>query len=165
MVSVAGRTVSVTGAKGTLHQELPPGVSLTVAGEQASVVRNDDSKESAALQGLSQRLVSNMVRGVSAGFQKKLEIVGVGYRADVRGETIFMTLGYSHPILFQLPTGVRATVDRQTSLTLESTDAQLLGQTAAMVRALRPPEPYKGKGIKYADEVIKRKSGKAAGSA
>jgi len=105
-----------------------------------------------------------MVQGVSAGFKRVLEINGVGYRADARGTTLHMTLGYSHPIVYQLPDGITAKVDKQTVVTLEGIDRQLLGEVAAQIRALRPPEPYKGKGIKYSDETIRRKSGKAAGS-
>jgi large subunit ribosomal protein L6 len=105
------------------------------------------------------------VRGVQVGFTRTLEIVGVGYRAEARGQALQLSLGYSHPILFQLPPGVQARVERQTSITLESIDRHLLGETAATIRRLRPPEPYKGKGIKYAEEVLRRKAGKAAGAA
>ena len=106
-----------------------------------------------------------MVRGVHAGFTRNLEIVGVGYRAEAKGQSLQLSLGYSHPILFQLPPGVQARTEKPTSITLESIDRQLLGETAAMIRRLRPPEPYKGKGIKYAEEVLRRKAGKAAGAA
>jgi large subunit ribosomal protein L6 len=106
-----------------------------------------------------------MVQGVHAGFSRSLEIIGVGYRAEARGQALVFSLGYSHPILFQLPPGVQARVERPTFVTLESIDRQLLGETAARIRRLRPPEPYKGKGVKYANEVLRRKAGKAAGAA
>jgi large subunit ribosomal protein L6 len=114
------------------------------------------------MHGLMRKLVANMAEGVSKGFTRVLEINGVGYRADVRGSSINLTLGYSHPIVYQLPPGVTAKVERQVVITLESADRQLLGSVAAEVRSLRPPEPYKGKGIKYSDETIRRKAGKAA---
>jgi large subunit ribosomal protein L6 len=109
--------------------------------------------------------LANVVEGVSKGFTRVLEINGVGYRAELRGTAIYLTLGFSHPILFQLPAGITAKVDRQVVITLEGSDRQVLGATAAAIRKLRPPEPYKGKGIKYAEETIRRKSGKAAGAA
>jgi large subunit ribosomal protein L6 len=131
----------------------------------ARVSRHDDTRELRSLHGLARRLIDNMVQGVHTGFTRTLEIVGVGYRAESRGQALHLSLGYSHPILFQLPPGVQAKVDRQTVITLESIDRQLLGETAATIRRLRPPEPYKGKGIKYAEEVLRRKAGKAAGAA
>jgi large subunit ribosomal protein L6 len=120
---------------------------------------------SRALHGLTRKSIYNTVTGVSTGFTRVLEINGVGYRADLRGNAILFSLGYSHPILFQLPDGITAKIDKQTVITLEGTDRQLIGATAAAIRELRPPEPYKGKGIKYAEETIRRKSGKAAGAA
>ncbi|MGH7803193.1 MAG: 50S ribosomal protein L6, partial [Candidatus Binatia bacterium] len=111
------------------------------------------------------KLLANMVTGVTQGFTRVLEINGVGYRADVKGNAIHLTLGFSHPILFQLPQGISAKVEKQTVITLEGSDKQLLGEVAAMIRELRPPEPYKGKGVKYAEETIRRKAGKAAGAA
>jgi len=162
-VRVDGGLVRVEGPKGKLEYQVPAGVTIEQENGTLQVRRLDD--EHRAAHGLAQRLIANMVHGVHAGFSQVLEIVGVGYRAEVRGHAIYLTLGYSHPILFQLPEGVQAKVDKQTVITLESIDKQLLGQTAAMVRELRPPEPYKGKGIKYAGEAIRRKAGKAAGAA
>jgi large subunit ribosomal protein L6 len=129
------------------------------------VRRRDDSRRARSLHGLTRVLVDNMVQGVGKGFSRVLEINGVGYRAEARGPVLFMTLGYSHPIAFQLPPGVTAKVERQVVVTLESADRELLGQVCAQIRALRPPEPYKGKGVKYAEERIRRKAGKAAAGA
>lgn len=162
-VRVDAGLVRVEGPKGKLECRVPSGVAIDQDNGTLHVRRADERHRAA--QGLTQRLIANMVRGVHSGFTRVLEIVGVGYRAEVRGQAIYLTLGYSHPILFQLPEGVQAKVDKQTVITLEGIDKQLLGQTAAMVRELRPPEPYKGKGIKYAEEKIRRKAGKAAGAA
>ena len=117
------------------------------------------------VHGLARRLVANMVEGVTTGFTRVLEITGVGYRAESRGEILWLTLGYSHPIAYQLPKGVTAKVDKQVTVTLEGSDRQLLGEVAAAIRGLRPPEPYKGKGVRYAGEHIRRKAGKAAAGA
>lgn len=164
-LQVIDGVVRVDGPKGHLEQRLPAGISVEVVDGMVRVSRHGDTRELRSLHGLAQRLIANMVQGVHTGFTRTLEIVGVGYRAESRGQALHMSLGYSHPILFQLPPGVQAKVDRQTVITLESIDRQLLGETAATIRRLRPPEPYKGKGIKYADEVLRRKAGKAAGAA
>ena len=164
-VQVTDGVVRVEGPKGKLEHRLPAVVTVEVSDGSLKVTRNDDSRQTRALHGLTQRIVGNMVRGVHAGFTRNLEIVGVGYRAEAKGQSLQLSLGYSHPILFQLPLGVQARTERPTSITLESIDRQLLGETAAMIRRLRPPEPYKGKGIKYTDEVLRRKAGKAAGAA
>ncbi len=164
-VELKNDLVRVEGPKGKLEHRLPAGVRVEVGDGNIKVLRGDETRQARALHGLTQRLVANMVRGVHAGFTRTLEIVGVGYRAEARGQALHLTLGYSHPILFQLPPGVQARVEKQTVITLESIDRQLLGQTAASIRELRTPEPYKGKGIKYSDEVLRRKAGKAAGAA
>lgn len=164
-VQVAGDIVTIAGPKGQLEHRLPPTIAVEVGDGMLRVQRQEDTRRGRALHGLTQKLLANMVRGVHTGFSRTLEIVGVGYRAEARGQALQLSLGYSHPILFQLPPGVQAKVERPTSITLESIDRQLLGETAATLRRLRPPEPYKGKGIKYADEVLRRKAGKAAGSA
>jgi large subunit ribosomal protein L6 len=163
-VQVSPDAVRVEGPKGKLEHRLPPAIGVELQDGALRVTRQNDARQTRALHGLTQRLVANMVRGVSTGYTCTLEIVGVGYRAEARGQALQLSLGYSHPILFQLPPGVQARVDRQTVITLEAVDRQLLGETAATIRRLRPPEPYKGKGIKYADEVIRRKAGKAAGA-
>ena len=164
-VQVRDGGVRVEGPKGTLVRALDPAVSVTVEGKTLSVKRQDDSNRSRGLHGLSRRLIANMVDGVSKGFTCTLEITGVGYRAEVRGNVIWLTLGYSHPIAFQLPDGITAKVERQVVVTLEGADRELLGQVTAAIRELRPPEPYKGKGVKYAEETIRRKAGKSAAGA
>lgn len=164
-VQVAGGVVRVEGPKGKLEHRLPPTIGVELADGTLRVVRQEETRQARALHGLTQKLIANMVNGVSAGFSRTLEIVGVGYRAEARGQALHLSLGYSHPILFQLPPGVQARVDKQTVITLEGFDRQVLGETAATIRGLRPPEPYKGKGIKYAGEVLRRKAGKAAGAA
>ena len=164
-VQVVDGVVRVDGPKGQLEHRLPPGISVEVVDGTVRVLRQGDGGQARSLHGLTQRLIANMVQGVHAGFTRTLEIVGVGYRAESRGQALHLSLGYSHPILFQLPPGVQARVDRQTVITLESINRQLLGEIAATIRRLRPPEPYKGKGIKYAEEVLRRKAGKAAGAA
>jgi large subunit ribosomal protein L6 len=153
------------GPKGKLQAELPIGVNVKVEGNVVHVERQNEDRKVRALHGLTRKLIANMTQGVSQGFTRILDINGVGYRAEVRGQEIHMTLGYSHPVVFALPAGVSAAVERQVIITLSSADRQVLGETAAKIRSLRPPEPYKGKGIKYREEVIKRKAGKAVGSA
>jgi large subunit ribosomal protein L6 len=151
---------SVKGPKGELSKPLPAGISIKAEADKLQVVRADDSRENRAKHGLMRAHLANMVKGVTDGWNRELEINGVGYRAEVAGDTINMALGYSHPIAFKLPKGVTAKVDKN-RVTLSSADRDLVGQTAAKVRELRPPEPYKGKGVKYVEEVIKRKVGKA----
>ncbi|MFZ0888343.1 MAG: 50S ribosomal protein L6 [Candidatus Binataceae bacterium] len=163
--TVCDALVKVEGPKGKLEMKLLPGFGLEIKDSKIVVTRPGDSKRERAMHGLMRKLVANMVQGVSQGFIRVLEINGVGYRAEVRGSAIHMTLGYSHPIAYQLPPGVTAKVERQVIITLGSADRQLLGMVAAQIRALRPPEPYKGKGIKYATETIRRKAGKAAAGA
>jgi large subunit ribosomal protein L6 len=157
--------VRVEGPKGKLERRVAPEVAVAVEGGTVVVKRTDDSRRGRSLHGLTQRLLGNMIAGVSRGFTRVLEINGVGYRAEVRGDVIVLTLGYSHPIHFRLPPGLSAKVDRQVVITLEGADRELLGQTAAALRQLRPPEPYKAKGVKYAEERIRRKAGKAAAGA
>ena len=153
-------TFSVKGPKGELSKLLPTGVSVKTEADKILVLRADDSRENRAKHGLVRAHLANMVKGVTDGWTRELEINGVGYRAEVAGDTMTMALGYSHPVVFKLPKGVAAKVDKN-RLTLTSADRDLLGQTAAKVRELRAPEPYKGKGVKYVEEVIKRKVGKA----
>jgi len=153
-------SVSVKGPKGELSKPLPAGISIKTEADKLQVLRADDSRENRAKHGLIRAHLANMVKGVTEGWNRELEINGVGYRAEVAGDTINMALGYSHPVAFKLPKGVTAKVDKN-RVTLSSADRDLVGQTAAKVRELRPPEPYKGKGVKYVEEVIKRKVGKA----
>ena len=164
-VSVADGKVQVNGPKGALQLSLRPEITVDVKGQVVEVKRADDGRSARSLHGLTRTLIANMVKGVSEGFQKKLEIVGVGYKADVQGSNINLSLGFSHPIKYALPKGVTASVDKQTLVTLTGPDKQVVGQVAADIRAFRKPEPYKGKGIKYSDEVIRRKAGKAGKAA
>jgi len=159
-VSAKAEAINVKGPKGELSKPLPSGVSLKVEGDKVVVNRADDSRENRAKHGLMRAHLQNMVKGVSEGWTRELEINGVGYRAEVGGDTLTMALGYSHPVLFKLPKGIAAKVDKNRVI-LSGADRDMLGQTAAKVRELRAPEPYKGKGVKYAEEVIKKKVGKA----
>ncbi|HZS36577.1 MAG TPA: 50S ribosomal protein L6 [Polyangia bacterium] len=158
-VNVAGVNLAVKGPKGELKREVPKGVSLKISGAELHVERADDSRENRAKHGMMRALVANMVKGVSEGFERRLEINGVGYRADVAGQKLNMALGFSHPVVFELPKVVQAKVDKN-FIILTSFDREVLGETASKIRAIRPPEPYKGKGIKYVEEVIRRKVGK-----
>jgi len=164
-VAVDNGTVRFEGPKGKLQTSIPAGIKVAVEGNLIHVQRQTEQRKYRALHGLTRKLIANMAQGVSQGFTRVLEINGVGYRAEVKGQEIHVTLGFSHPVVFRLPTGVSASVERQTVVTLSGPDRQLVGETAAKFRALKPPEPYKGKGIKYREEVIRRKAGKAVGSA
>ena len=164
-VAVDASAVRFEGPKGKLQAPIPSGVQVTVEGNVVHVTRDNEERKVRALHGLTRKLIANMAQGVSQGFSRVLDINGVGYRAEVKGQEIHMTLGYSHPVVFPLPLGVTAAVERQIVITLGGADRQLLGEMAAKIRSLRPPEPYKGKGIKYREEFIKRKAGKAVGSA
>ncbi len=159
-VSLKDRLVTVKGSKGTLSRTIHADVDLQVDGNVIQVVIQNEDRKSRALQGLTRSLVNNMVTGVSTGFERVLEINGIGYRAEVKGQTLVLNLGYSNPVNFDLPKGIAAAVDRNTIIKLTGIDKEQLGQTAASIRKLRPPEPYKGKGIKYAEERIIRKAGK-----
>ena len=161
-VTVSGDVITVKGPKGQLQMDVHPAVKVGVEEAEVVFTRNDESRPSRAAHGLMRATAANMVRGVSEGFQRKLEINGVGCRAEVAGKKLTLQLGYSHPIDFPLPDGITAAVEKNV-LTLSGIDKQALGLCAAKVRALRPPEPYKGKGVKYAEETILRKVGKAAG--
>ena len=164
-IAVDTSAVKLEGPKGKLQAAIPAGVQVTVEVNVVHVTRDNEQRKLRALHGLTRKLIANMAQGVSLGFTRVLDINGVGYRAEVKGQEIHMTLGYSHPVVFPLPQGVTAAVERQIIITLSGADRQLLGEMAAKIRSLRPPEPYKGKGIKYREEFIKRKAGKAVGSA
>ncbi len=163
-VQVAEGRVSAEGPKGKLSQPVPAGLDAKIEGNQILISRAGDDRKVRALHGLARALVANMVSGVKDGFEKKLEIVGIGYRAQLQGRAIQLALGYSHPVIFPLPEGITAEIDKQTAITLRGADKAVLGETAARLRMLRKPDPYKGKGIKYADEHIRRKVGKKAGA-
>jgi large subunit ribosomal protein L6 len=161
-VKLEGNAVRVKGPKGELLWSCPEAVSISVDGGRVLLKRAGDSKPERSLHGLSRSLVANMVTGVSQGYQRVLEITGVGYRAQVQGNKIVFTLGYSHAVEFQLPPGITAAVDqKQTTLTLTGVDKQQIGQVAANIKALRPPDAYKGKGVRYAGQRLKLKVGKA----
>ncbi len=163
-VQVENGLVRAEGPKGKLAQAIPPELSARVENNTVVLSREADHRQARALHGMARALVANMVTGVKGGFERKLEIVGIGYRAQMQGKIIQLALGYSHPVIFPLPDGITAEIDKQVSITLRGADKALLGQTAARLRALRKPDPYKGKGVKYADEVIRRKVGKKAGA-
>ena len=159
-VEVKGQMVSVEGPKGKLDWELPRRTNLKVENGKVVLNRDGDDARAKALHGLSRALVNNMVRGVSEGFTKKLEIQGVGFKAAVAGNTVNMTLGYSHPIVYAIPAQIKVTVEENTKITIEGPDRQVVGQVAAELRSFYPPEPYKGKGVRYSDERVIRKEGK-----
>jgi large subunit ribosomal protein L6 len=159
-VEVKGQKVFVEGPKGKLDWELPRRTSLKVENGKVVVSREGDDARAKALHGLSRALVNNMVRGVSEGFVKKLEIQGVGFKASVAGNIVNMNLGYSHPIVYPIPAQVKVTVEENTKITIEGPDRQSVGQVASELRAFYPPEPYKGKGVRYSDERVIRKEGK-----
>ncbi len=159
-VELKGRKVFVEGPKGKLNLELPRRTDLKVEGGKVLVSRDGDDAQAKALHGLGRALVNNMVRGVAEGFVKKLEIHGVGFKAAVQGNTITMTLGYSHPIVYPIPDQVKVVVEDNTKITIEGPDRQVVGQVASELRSFYPPEPYKGKGVRYVGERIIRKEGK-----
>ncbi|MDB6125314.1 MAG: ribosomal protein [Pedosphaera sp.] len=159
-VSVSGRKVSVEGPKGKLDLELHRRTSIKVDGDKVVVSRDGEDAEAKAMHGLSRALVNNMVKGVSEGFVKRLGIQGVGFKAAVQGKAVNLSLGYSHPILYPIPDQIKVTVEENTKLTIEGPDKQLVGRVAAEIRSYYPPEPYKGKGVRYADEHVVRKEGK-----
>ena len=160
-VTINGNTVTVKGSKGTLTRTFRPEVSISQDGNVLTVNRRDESRQARALHGLSRTLLNNMVQGVSTGFTRNLEIVGVGYRAQVQGTKLVLALGYSHPVEIEAPQGIEFKVEANTKLAVSGPDKELVGQIAALIRSKRPPEPYKGKGVKYAGEKIRRKAGKA----
>jgi large subunit ribosomal protein L6 len=160
-VAVSGHSVKVEGPKGKMTFPFNPVVSVEVAGNEVKVTRPDETRLAKGLHGLTRTLLKNAVEGVTKGYERVLEISGVGFKAELKGKDINFTLGFSHPVIFKLPEGVTAEVDpKQTKVVIRGVDKHLLGLTAAKIRALRPPEPYKGKGIKYAEETVRRKEGK-----
>ena len=163
-VSVSGETVAVEGKGGKLSIAIPPHVAVEVKDNQVIVTQIDEAREAGAMHGLARSLIQNMVVGVSAGFKKELAIVGVGYKATLAGSKLTLNLGYSHPVVYQVPAGIKLTVIQDSNkMIVEGCDKQLVGETAAQIRRFRPPEPYKGKGIRYVDERIVLKEGKSVG--
>jgi large subunit ribosomal protein L6 len=160
-VTINGQDVQVKGPKGELSRRLPTGVTVTQEGDTIVVRRRDESRLARERHGLCRTLVANMVEGVSNGYQKRLEIQGIGYRAQVQGRNLNMSLGYSHPVVFEPPAGIEFAVENNTNVIVSGIDKELVGNTAASIRASRPPEPYKGKGVRYAGEQVRRKVGKS----
>jgi len=160
-IEVAGTTVTVIGPKGSLVRTFPDRVSMAVEGSILRVSRRDDQRQSRALHGLSRALVANMVAGVANGFTRELLMTGVGYRAALQGSTLELQVGFSHPVRIETPEGIKFEVPEPTRIVVRGIDKQQVGQVASEIRRVRPPEPYKGKGIRYSDEKIRRKAGKA----
>jgi large subunit ribosomal protein L6 len=162
-VTIEGQTVTVKGPKGDLSRTLPPEVEILLEGETVIVNRRNESRPARQRHGLCRTLIANMVEGVSTGFTRKLEIQGVGYRAAVQGKVLNLAMGYSHPVNIDPPEGITFLVEGTTNVTVSGIDKEIVGNTAARIRAVRPPEPYKGKGIRYAGEIVRRKVGKTGG--
>ncbi len=160
-VSVANGAVEVQGPKGRLALEIHPAIRVRIDDGKILCERQTDQKPHRALHGLTRALIANMIRGVTQGFEKKLELVGVGYRAQVQGQALTLNLGYTNPVVYALPSDIKATVENQTLITVSGIDKQRVGETAAKIRGLRLPEPYKGKGVRYVGERIRRKAGKS----
>jgi large subunit ribosomal protein L6 len=159
-IKLDGDFVEVEGPKGKMVNRIPGGIRFELKGSELTAIRSSEAKEQKSLHGLSRSLVANAVRGVTQGFQKDLEIHGIGYRAELKGKSVLFSLGFSHPIDFPIPSGISIAVDKQTRLTVTGIDKQKVGQTAATIRSLRKPEPYKNKGIRYVGERLKKKVGK-----
>jgi len=162
-VTVNGFDVVVEGPKGKLEWSMPLGISAKVEGSEVYVERAEESRQLRALHGTARSLINNMVMGVTTGFKKDLEIIGVGFRAAVKGSNLDLSLGKSHPIIHPIPTGLTVKVEKNTNVSVEGIDKQMVGQFAAEVRSYYPPEPYKGKGVRYVGEYVRRKAGKSVG--
>ncbi|MBW2367147.1 MAG: 50S ribosomal protein L6 [Deltaproteobacteria bacterium] len=159
-ITYKDRVLTVKGKKGTLVRSIHPAVELEIEKDTLKVFPLKQDRSSVAFQGMTRSLINNMVTGVSHGFERKLQINGIGYKAEAKGKQIILSLGYSHPIEFDLPEGISAVVEKNNSIKLSGIDKEAVGQTAAAIRQLRPPEPYKGKGVKYVEERIRKKAGK-----
>ena len=159
-VKLTDSILEAVGPTGRLTHRIPPEIQISIEPEQIVVKRPNDHRTTRCLHGLTRALIANMITGVTQGFEKRLEIQGIGYRADLQGNVLRLTLGFSHPVLFPLPEGVKVEVERQTSIKVKGIDKQLVGSVAAQIRSLKPPEPYKGKGIRYVGEYVKLKVGK-----
>lgn len=161
--TVEGGVIRVTGPKGELTQPIRPEITVSIADGEIRVTRSSDQKQHRALHGLTRALIANMVQGVTEGFRRTLEIVGVGYRAEKRGDVLVLNVGYSHPVEYPEPPGITLSTPNATTIVVEGTDKARVGQVAAEIRSVRRPEPYKGKGIRYQGEQVRRKAGKAGG--
>jgi large subunit ribosomal protein L6 len=162
-IDIKPDTIVVTGPKGTVTNPIPPGINFQIQDNTLVAIRQDDSGPQRAFHGLARALIANAVKGVTEGFTRELEIVGVGFRAESRKNSVVFTLGFSHPIEYPIPPGITITVDKQTKLVVSGVDRQQVGQVSANIRSLKKPDPYKNKGIRYAGEVLKKKAGKAGG--
>jgi large subunit ribosomal protein L6 len=159
-ITIKDQLVTVKGSKGTLKQEVMEGISIFNKNDHILLTIPEEKEELKAFHGLYRSLINNMVLGVSEGFSKQLELIGVGYRATVKGKALDLQLGFSHPTLVDIPEGIEVKVDKNTKMTIAGADKQAVGQFAARIRAMRPPEPYKGKGVRYKDEYVRKKAGK-----
>ena len=160
-ITIDGQNITVKGPKGTLSREFHKNMTVTLADNVLTVTRPDDEPANRSLHGLTRTLINNMIQGTVQGFERKLEVNGVGYRASKKGNNLLLNLGYSHPVEVEAPEGITFDVPNQNEIIVKGMDKELVGQTAAVIRTKRPPEVYRGKGIKYAEEVIRRKEGKA----
>ena len=161
-VKIEGSRIKVTGPKGELMQQIHPSMSVELGGDELTVNRPSDNKFHKSLHGLTRSLIANMVTGVTTGFEKSLEIQGIGYKAALLGKKLNLSLGLSHPVLFSLPEGIKVELDGPNKIKVSGIDKQLVGLVAAKIRSFRPPEPYKGKGVRYEGEIVRKKAGKTA---
>lgn len=160
--SILNDSIQLEGPQGKLFLNLPKGITVLVEGNNIQVTRLNDERDARSNHGLARALIANMVKGVAEGFKRELDINGVGYRAELKGTDLHLTLGYSHIVVYPIPVGIKVTIDKLTHINVVGADKQLVGQVAAEIRAAKKPEPYKGKGVKYTEEVIRRKAGKTA---
>ncbi len=160
-VAVSEKALVIQGPKGKLETPVPPGISFTLSGAELTCKRSNDERQQRAFHGLARALAQNAITGVTLGFSRELDIVGVGYKAQVEGSKVVFSLGYSHPVVFSIPDGIKVAIDKQTHLVVSGIDRQRVGQVAAEIRSLRRPDPYKQKGIRYVGEILKKKAGKA----
>ena len=160
-ITISGQNLTAKGPKGELSREFPSEIAIKQEGDEVMATRVDESRKARQRHGLVRTLIANMIEGVSKGYEKKLEIQGVGYRASTQGKKLVMALGYSRPVEFEPPDGITFAVEKNTNVTVTGIDKEVVGNTAARIRAARPPEPYKGKGVRYAGEQVRRKAGKA----
>ena len=162
-VKQTGSAIEIKGPKGTLAQSIPSGITILVEDGMLHIKREGDTKQMRSLHGLIRTLIANMIMGVTQGFEKRLEIVGIGYRAALQGRSLQLSVGYSHPVIYAIPEGIEVAVEKQTNITVTGIDKQKVGQVTAEIRSFKKPEPYKGKGIRYIGEQVRRKAGKAKG--
>jgi len=160
-VQIGAESLQIQGPKGKLTTPVPPGISFKLEGGELAASRTNDERQQRAFHGLARALASNAIKGVTEGFSRELDIVGVGYKAQVEGNKVVFSLGYSHPVVYPIPEGIKVAIDKQTHVTVTGIDRQKVGQVAAEIRSLRKPDPYKQKGIRYMGEVLKKKAGKA----